>query len=71
MNKQNESCSFFVSGLQLLFIYLKLTGGIDWNWFWVLSPLWIGVALFVLIFIITFIISYMNPPKYKVVGDKI
>jgi len=24
--------------LTLLFIGLKLTGYIDWNWFWVLSP---------------------------------
>jgi len=27
--------------LLLLFIGLKLTGHIDWSWWWVLSPMWI------------------------------
>ena len=30
----------FLSLLALLFIGLKLTGHIDWSWFWVLAPLW-------------------------------
>jgi hypothetical protein len=28
----------FVGLLTILFIGLKLTGFIDWSWFWVLSP---------------------------------
>ena len=32
---------FFIAGLTLLFIYLKMTSQIDWSWLWVLSPLWI------------------------------
>jgi hypothetical protein len=28
----------FFDGLLLLFIGLKLTGQIDWSWWWVLSP---------------------------------
>ena len=38
----------FVDVLTLLFIGLKLTGTIDWSWWWVLSPMWISfsVALF-------------------------
>lgn len=39
----------FGSGLLLLFIGLKLTGFIDWSWFWVLSPAWIGLALVLVI----------------------
>ena len=35
----------FMLLLALLFIALKLTGHIDWSWIWVLSPLWIPVAL--------------------------
>ena len=31
------------------FVVLKLMGYIDWSWWWVLSPLWIGAA-FVLAF---------------------
>jgi hypothetical protein len=33
--------------LTLLFVGLKLTGHIDWSWWWVLSPLWIGLGLIV------------------------
>lgn len=28
--------------LLVVFLVLKLTGNIDWSWWWVLSPLWIG-----------------------------
>ena len=34
----------FVDALTLLFIALKLTGQIDWNWIWVLSPIWILIS---------------------------
>lgn len=35
--------------LTIVFIVLKLTGYISWSWWWVLSPLWIGFALFILV----------------------
>lgn len=35
----------FLGLLTILFIGLKLTGYIAWSWWWVLSPLWIGLAL--------------------------
>lgn len=35
----------FPALLTILFIGLKLTGYIDWSWWWVLSPLWLPVAL--------------------------
>jgi uncharacterized protein (DUF983 family) len=31
--------------LAILFIGLKLTGHIDWSWWWVLSPLWLPPAV--------------------------
>lgn len=31
--------------LFLVFLALKLTHVIDWSWWWVTSPLWIGFAL--------------------------
>jgi len=43
--------------LTLLFIGLKLTGVISWSWWWVLSPLWIGFALFFVVLIVVGIIS--------------
>lgn len=35
----------FAGLLTVLFIGLKLTGYIDWSWWWVLSPLWIPLAV--------------------------
>ena len=35
----------FFGALTILFIGLKLTGHIDWEWWWVLSPLWISAAI--------------------------
>lgn len=35
----------FVGLLTIVFITLKLTRVIAWSWWWVLSPLWISVAL--------------------------
>lgn len=31
----------FVGALTIAFIVLKLTGVINWSWWWVLSPIWI------------------------------
>lgn len=43
---QQSTRSFpFLGILALIFITLKLTGHIDWTWFWVLSPLIIPFAL--------------------------
>jgi hypothetical protein len=39
----------FAGLLTVLFIGLKLTGAIAWSWWWVLSPLWIGPAIVLLI----------------------
>jgi len=41
--------------LALLFITLKLLGKIDWSWWWVLSPLWIGFAILLVIVGIAFL----------------
>ena len=37
--------------LTIVFIVLKKTGVIDWSWFWVLSPMWIGFCLIAVIFL--------------------
>ena len=37
-----------VSMLLILFIAFKLAGIITWGWVWVLSPLWISVAVVLL-----------------------
>lgn len=48
----------FAGALTVLFIGLKLTHNIDWSWWWVLSPLWIGAAFVILILIIMGIIAF-------------
>lgn len=35
----------FGGALTLLFIGLKLGGCISWSWWWVLSPLWLPLAV--------------------------
>lgn len=45
----------FLGMLALLFIGLKLTGYIDWSWFWVLSPLLFPIIIFLFIITITII----------------
>lgn len=39
----------FFGLLTIVFIVLKLTDVIDWSWWWVLSPLWIPVAVALLV----------------------
>jgi hypothetical protein len=41
----------FFGALGIMFIGLKLAGFIDWPWWLVLSPLWGGVALWLVIVI--------------------
>jgi hypothetical protein len=31
--------------ITLVFMVLKLTGAIAWSWWWVMSPLWLPIAL--------------------------
>lgn len=42
----------FCGLLAIVFITLKLTGVIGWSWVWVLSPLWIPLAVVVAVLII-------------------
>ena len=38
--------------LGVLFVALKLTGYIDWSWWWVTAPFWAGLAVFLVIVVI-------------------
>ena len=48
----------FTTILFLVFLVLKLTNTIDWSWWWVTSPLWIGVVIWVILSIILIICDY-------------
>lgn len=39
----------FAGLLTLVFIVLKLIGKITWSWWWVLSPVWISIALAIVV----------------------
>ena len=47
----------FAEILTIVFIVLKLTGFINWSWWWVLSPMLINILLFILIAIIVVMIE--------------
>ena len=45
-----KSTSIGIPGLLgVAFVVLKLCGVINWSWWWVLSPFWGGLAIFLLI----------------------
>ena len=50
--------------LFLIFMTLKLTGNIDWSWWWVTSPLWIpfvaAAVILGIVGVIAIIIEYIN-----------
>ena len=56
MSENNSSSSSsgigFAGLLAIVFITLKLIGYIDWSWWWVLSPLWIGIAIVITVLLV-------------------
>lgn len=50
----------FVGLLTILFIGLKLTHVINWDWVWVLSPIWIDLALVLLVLLVILIIKALK-----------
>jgi hypothetical protein len=52
MSKEKQVTAINSSILTILFIVflvLKLTGEIDWSWWWVTSPLWLPVAILLVV----------------------
>lgn len=47
----------FCGALTIAFIVLKLIGKITWSWVWVLAPMWVPTALWLLVIIIAFVIG--------------
>ena len=54
MSKNSDTSSgvSFLDLLTLVFIALKLTGYINWSWWWVLSPIWIPVIILLIVYFI-------------------
>jgi hypothetical protein len=57
---ENSKISIQLGGLPTLltvaFIVLKLCNVISWSWWWVLSPLWISIAITIIGLLFLFIL---------------
>lgn len=51
--RNNNNGISFVGLLTIVFIVLKLTNTINWNWGWVLSPIWITLLIYIILVYIT------------------
>ena len=52
--------------LTIVFVVLKFTHVINWSWWWVLSPLWIGASIglfFVIVILIIALIAYKSKKR--------
>jgi len=74
MASKNTNSGIGLTGiLFIVFLILKLTGNIDWSWWWVTSPLWIPVALALFVFLIVFLLFMILVSvgfDFEVVKDK-
>lgn len=58
MSEKNNSTGISTAGLLgVVFIVLKLTNVIAWNWWWVLAPFWGGLALILIILAIIALVA--------------
>jgi hypothetical protein len=62
MSRSNSSNSSsggigFTGLLTIVFIVLKLTGYIEWSWWWVLSPIWISLGVLLVIIALFLVIA--------------
>jgi len=54
----NSSSISTVGLLGVVFVTLKLTGYINWSWWWVTAPFWGGAALFVVLVILAAVLVW-------------
>lgn len=55
--KNTQTGIVFTDLLTIVFIVLKLCNIINWSWIWVLSPIWIPLALLIVAVITTVIVK--------------
>lgn len=68
--KNNKASGGMTLGSVLLvvFIVLKLCKVINWSWWWVLSPLWIGLGIAIIFAVISAAIKTYWRRKYIYLG---
>ncbi len=64
-NNSSRGGTGVLSLLTIAFVVLKLVGEIDWSWLWVLSPIWIPLALAILIGIIIYVAKKIHDDRNK------
>ena len=58
MSKSSQLASTNIPTILLVvFVVLKLTGNIDWSWWWVMAPLWIPILLLAVLVTIAALIA--------------
>ena len=59
--KSSSSTGISTLGLLgVLFVGLKLAKVIDWSWWYVTMPFWIGAAILIVVFIVYWIIKLID-----------
>lgn len=43
--------------LGIAFVVLKLCGVIDWSWWWVLTPIWAPIGIWLLVCVIVLVVE--------------
>jgi hypothetical protein len=69
-NKATAKGIGFTGLLAVAFIVLKLCHVIDWSWLWVLAPIWIPIALVILIGVIFVLYAIIADKKDEKVRKK-
>lgn len=60
MKEQTASTSISLYTIVfIIFLILKLTGNIDWSWWWVTSPIWIPILIFTGVLVIFFLFGLL------------
>ena len=44
----------------IIFVILKLCGVLPWSWWWVLSPLWGSVAIFIIVAVLIWLFGCIS-----------
>jgi hypothetical protein len=69
-NKETSKGIGFCGLLAIAFIVLKLCNVIKWSWLWVLSPIWIPIAISVIVITILFLISFISDKRHYIKRSK-
>lgn len=65
MDKKSSSGIGISSVVTIVFVILKLLKVINWSWIWVLSPIWLTILFWIIIFGIIFIIHAIIEARYR------